>query len=34
VNNRNEVVLSDQAGWDPNVVLKTGNWMALEPVKR
>ena len=34
VNNRNEVVLSDQAGWDPNVVLKTGNWMALEPVNR
>jgi hypothetical protein len=34
VNNRNEVVLSDQEGWDPNAVLKTGNWMALEHVKR
>lgn len=34
VNNHNEYILSDQAGWDPNTVLKTGNWTALEHVKR
>ena len=34
VNERNEYILSDQAGWDPNTVLKTGNWTALEHVKR
>lgn len=33
VNDRNEVVLSDQAGFDPNVVLR-GNWTTLQAVKR
>jgi hypothetical protein len=33
VNDRNEVILSDQEGFDPNVALK-GNWTTLQPVKR
>jgi hypothetical protein len=33
VNNSGEYILSSQAGFDPNVSLKTGNWTALEPVK-
>ncbi len=34
VNDRNEFVLSDQEGWDPNTVLKNSNWHQLEHVKR
>jgi hypothetical protein len=33
VNDRNEVVLSDQEGWDPNVALK-GNWTQMQHVKQ
>ena len=33
VNNRNEIVLSDQEGWDPNVALN-GGWTALQHVKQ
>ncbi|HLK69584.1 MAG TPA: hypothetical protein VKU19_39410 [Bryobacteraceae bacterium] len=33
VNDRNEIVLSDQAGFDPNVAIR-GNWTSLQPVKR
>jgi hypothetical protein len=33
VNDRNEFVLSDQEGWDPNTALK-GNWTALQHVKQ
>jgi len=33
VNDRNEFVLSDQEGWDPNTALK-GNWTALEHVRQ
>jgi len=29
VNEHNEYILSDQQGWDPNTVLKAGNWTAL-----
>ena len=33
VNDRNELVLSDQEGWDPNTALQ-GNWHALEHVRQ
>jgi len=33
VNNRNEIVLSDQDGFDPNVALK-GEWTAMQRVPR
>jgi len=33
VNDRNEFVLSDQEGWDPNTAIK-GNWHALEHVRQ
>ena len=33
VNDRNEFVLSDQEGWDPNTALKD-NWHALEHVRQ
>jgi hypothetical protein len=32
VNNRGEYLLTDQAGFDPSVVLRE-DWKALEPVK-
>ena len=32
VNNRNEIVLSDQEGWDPNLTLK-GEWRAMQHVR-
>ena len=33
VNNRNEVVMTDEEGWDPNVALK-GDWTRLQPVRQ
>jgi len=33
INNRNEIVVSDQEGWDPSVALK-GDWTALQPVRQ